>query len=83
VTLFGYQFPMSVNYIAPHWEGEWKVTEVKNNVNVKIWKQSKVVHVNRLRHHFQQTPVEAQHSHNEVTSGVENFITQEETAHLQ
>ena len=36
--------------LAPHREGEWKITEVKNNVNVKISKgtQSKVVHVNRL-----------------------------------
>ena len=24
--------------LAPHWEGEWKITEVKNNVNVKICK---------------------------------------------
>ena len=34
--------------LAPHWEGEWKVEEVKNIVNVKITngKQSKVVHVN-------------------------------------
>ena len=47
--------------LAPHWEGEWKVIEVKNNVNVKISNenQSKVVHVNRLRHRFQPTPAEA------------------------
>ena len=34
--------------LALHWVGEWKVTEVKNNVNVKICngKQLKVVHVN-------------------------------------
>ena len=42
--------------LAPHWEGQWKVVEVKNDVNVKIsnGNQSKVVHVNRLRHRFQQ-----------------------------
>ena len=67
--------------LAPHWEGEWKVTEVKNSVNVKITngKQSKVVHVNRLRHRLQPTPAEAAPSDNEVTTKVEHFITQEET----
>jgi len=55
---------------------------VKNNVDVMIsnGKNSKAVHVNHLQHRFQPTPVEAEPSHNEVTSGVEHFITQEETA---
>ena len=54
----------------------------KNNVNVKIsnGKQSKIVHVNRLRHHIQPTPMEAVPSDNEVTTDVEQFITREETA---
>ena len=67
--------------LAPHWKGEWKVTEVKNSVNVKITngKQSKVVHVNQLRHRLQPTPAEAAPSDNEVTTKVEHFITQEET----
>ena len=70
--------------LAPHWEGEWKITEVKNNVNVKISKgtQSKVIHVNCLRHCFQPISTEAIPSDSVVNSGVhvEHLITHEEIA---
>ena len=66
--------------LAPHWEGEWKIAEVKNDVNVKISKgmQSKVVHVNRLRHRFQPLSTEAKSSDSVVSFSVEHSITHDE-----
>ena len=63
--------------LAPHWEGEWKIAEVKNDVNVNISKgtQSKVVHVNRLRHRFQPLSAEAKPSDSVVSFSVEHSIT--------
>ena len=70
--------------LAPHWEGQWKVVEVKNDVNVKIsnGNQSKVVHVNRMRHRVQPTSSKAACLDNEGTIDVEHFITHEETPPL-
>ena len=41
--------------LQPKWQGKWKVTEVKNPINVKITdgQTTKVVHVNRLQHRKQ------------------------------
>ena len=41
--------------LQPRWEGGWKVTSVKSPVTIEIGNggQSKVVHSNRLQHHFQ------------------------------
>ena len=41
--------------LEPRWEGGWKVTKIKNPVNVQISSghHSKMVHVNRLHHWIQ------------------------------
>ena len=41
--------------LSPRWEGEWRIKEVKSNVNMEITKgkQSKVVHINRLQPRLQ------------------------------
>ena len=41
--------------LSPLWEGEWRIKEVKSNVNMEITKgkQSKVVHINRLQPRLQ------------------------------
>jgi len=43
---------LTADKLSPHWKGRWKVEEIKDSVNVRIsnGSQSKVVHVNRLRH---------------------------------
>ena len=43
--------------LDPKWEGNWKVTAVKNPVNVEIsdGTRTKVVHINRLQHRVQPT----------------------------
>ena len=66
--------------LAPHWEGEWKIAEVKNDVNVKIPKgtQSKVIHVNRLRHRFQPLSKEAKPSDSVVSFSVEHSVMHDE-----
>ena len=39
--------------LDPKWEGEWAVKSVKSPVSIEIYdgKHTKIVHVNRLRHH--------------------------------
>ena len=40
--------------LDPRWEGEWVVKTIKSPVNVEITdgKRTKVVHTNRLQHHY-------------------------------
>ena len=39
-----------------HWEGGWKIVKVVSSINMQIQdgKRTRVVHVNHLRHHFNQ-----------------------------
>ena len=41
--------------LQPRWEGKWKVVEMKGPVTVEITdgRRTKVVHINRVRHHDQ------------------------------
>ena len=65
--------------LTPHWEGQWKVDEVKNSVNVKISNdsQSKVVHVNRLRHHVQPSSDKATTKDSDQHIDIEHSIVTE------
>jgi len=50
---------LTAGKLTAHWEGQWKVDEVKNSVNVKISNDSHVVHVNRFRHRIPPSSDEA------------------------
>jgi len=65
--------------LTPHWEGRWKVDEVKNSINVKISNdsQSKVVHVNRLRHRIQPSSDEATTTDSDQPIDIEHSIVTE------
>ena len=67
--------------LIPHWEGRWKVEEVKNSVNVNISNdyQSKVVHVNRLRHRLQPSLDDTYLSDNNQAIEIEHLIAPEPT----
>ena len=62
--------------LTPQWDSWWKVDEVKNSVNVKIShdSQSKVVHVNRLRHCIQPSSDEATTTDSDQHIDIEHSI---------
>ena len=75
------QETLSASKLTPHWEGRWKVEEVKYSVNVEISNdyQSKVVHVNQLRHQLQPSLDDTYPSDNNWAIDIEHLIAPEPT----
>ena len=68
--------------LSPRWEGNWKVKQVKSDVNIEISDgyRSKVTHVNRLQHRIQPRPEEISNTENPAanqSTDIEHTIIQE------
>ena len=68
--------------LSPGWEGNWKVKQVKSDVNIEISDGycSKVTHMNRLQHWIQPRPEEISDTENPAanqSTDIEHTIMQE------